>query len=61
MTQPDAAQSATAADDAPARIAAGYETSGPALVLGSVVHDGTPHPDLQAVLTGLGDDGQADL
>ncbi len=45
MTPPDAPESATAADDAPARIAAGYETSGPALVLGSVVHDGRPYPD----------------
>ncbi len=44
MTQPDLTPSATA-DDAPARIAAGYETSGPALTLGSVVHDGRPHPD----------------
>ena len=43
MTQPDAPQNA--ADDAPARIAAGYETSGPALTLGSVVHDGRPHPE----------------
>ncbi|MEU2349848.1 helicase HerA-like domain-containing protein [Modestobacter sp. NPDC049651] len=37
----------TPADDAATRIAAGYETAGPALVLGSVVHDGAPHPDAQ--------------
>ncbi|WP_228395432.1 helicase HerA-like domain-containing protein [Modestobacter roseus] len=35
----------TPPDDVAARIAAGYETAGPALVLGSVVTDGRPHPD----------------
>ncbi|TWH73633.1 hypothetical protein JD78_02157 [Modestobacter roseus] len=40
----------TSADDAAARIAAGYATAGPALVLGSVVHDGRPHPDAQVQL-----------
>ncbi len=50
MTPPDAPESATAADDAPARIAAGYESPGPALALGSVVHDGRPHPSAQVRL-----------
>ncbi len=49
MTTPDAPQD-PAGDDVAARIAAGYATSGPVLVLGSVVHDGTPHPDAQVTL-----------
>ena len=35
------------ATDVAARIAAGYQSAGPALVLGSVVHDGRPHPEAQ--------------
>ncbi|GAB4079975.1 DUF853 family protein [Modestobacter muralis] len=34
-------------DDAATRIAAGYATAGPSLVLGSVAHDGQPHPEAQ--------------
>lgn len=45
VTLPDAPQSTAAVADAAARIAAGYQTAGPALVLGSVVHDGQLHPD----------------
>jgi DNA helicase HerA-like ATPase len=36
-----------ATDDVAADIAAGYAFSGPALELGSVVHDGRPHPTAQ--------------
>jgi hypothetical protein len=39
VTQPNAAGEQTAA-----RIATGYATQGPALEMGSVVHEGVPHP-----------------
>jgi len=45
VTTPDVPEDPAAEDDVAARIAAGFATSGPALVLGSVVHDGRPHPD----------------
>lgn len=47
MTTPDVPQDSAAGDDVAARIAAAFDTSGPALALGSVVHDGRPHPGSQ--------------
>jgi DNA helicase HerA-like ATPase len=47
---PAAAQPDPAPDDVAGRIAAGYESAGPALALGSVVHDGRPHPVAQVRL-----------
>ncbi len=49
MTTSDAPQD-PAGDDVAGRIAAGYASAGPVLALGSVVHDGTPHPDAQVTL-----------
>jgi DNA helicase HerA-like ATPase len=50
VTPPDAPETPAAGDDVATRIAAGFATAGPALVLGSVVHDGRPHPDAQVRL-----------
>ena len=44
MCDQDAAAGASLTEDPAGRIAAGYATTGPAVELGSVVHDGRPHP-----------------